>query len=292
VRSVEVHDRAVERAAAGQRVAVNLSGLRIDEVHRGDVLATPGLLRETRTLDCSLELRGAEHNGRVQVHHGTRVAPGRLAALDEDLWQVRLEHPLYASDGDRVVIRRPSPPDTLGGGVVLDARARRHGPRPEIIARLRALRDGEGEPVPTAVEPDSPGDRTRGTSTNSRPPVPAAELEAVEERLRAAGQRPLTPAQLEARPAVLRALRDAGTAVRVRGELYAHAEAVEEAQRRVIALIERDGAVTLAGLRDDLGISRKSAQALLEHFDSLHLTRRLPDDRRILSRRAAQARAD
>src|SRR5947208_2498140 len=136
VRGVQVHDVPAERARAGQRVAVNLTGVKQREVTRGDVLAVGGALRETHVLDCSLDLRDARHGERVQVHHGARAVPGRLAALDEGLWQLRLEAPLLVLGGDRVVVRRVAPPDTLGGGVVLDAGAHRHGRRPEVLARL------------------------------------------------------------------------------------------------------------------------------------------------------------
>jgi L-seryl-tRNA(Ser) seleniumtransferase len=69
----------------------------------------------------------------VTVHHGTRQAPARLGS---DLWQVRLEQPLLAADGDHVVIRRIAPSDTMGGGTILNAHARRHGPKPEIVQQL------------------------------------------------------------------------------------------------------------------------------------------------------------
>jgi L-seryl-tRNA(Ser) seleniumtransferase len=136
VRGVQVHNRQLSQADAGQRVAVNLTGVHFDEVHRGDVLTQPDVLTPTNTLDCRLRLREARHNMPVSVHHGTRAVLGRLAALGDDLWQVRLERPLLAADGDRIVIRRPAPPDTLGGGEILNAHAQRHGPRPEIVARL------------------------------------------------------------------------------------------------------------------------------------------------------------
>jgi selenocysteine-specific elongation factor len=289
VRSLQVHDRPVQRVDAGQRVAVNLSGIRLSDVGRGDVLARPGLLHETTTLDCALELDEGRHNGRVRVHHGTRDTTGRLVSLGDDLWQLRLDRPLLAAAGDRLVIRRLSPPSTLGGGVVLDGHARRHGARSEIVERLRRVRDGGPDAVPEATPPTRPV----STASRSSPPatVSGARLVALERRLRDAGQRPLTPAQLETDGQTLNALRAAGLAVRVRGELHAHPQAVADARDRVVALIERDGAVTLAGVRDDLGISRKSTQALLEHFDSTHVTRRLADDSRVLARRPAHADA-
>jgi L-seryl-tRNA(Sec) selenium transferase len=137
VRGVQVHNCQQPYADAGQRVAVNLTGVHFDEVHRGDALAQPGLLAPTSVLDCRLTLTAAKHNMPVSVHHGTRAVPGRLAALGDDLWQVRLERPLLAADEDRLVIRRPAPPDTLGGGMILNAHARRHGPKGEIVQRLR-----------------------------------------------------------------------------------------------------------------------------------------------------------
>jgi L-seryl-tRNA(Ser) seleniumtransferase len=138
VRGVQVHSHQQPHADAGQRVAVNLTGVHFDEVGRGDALAEPGLLTPTSILDCRLALTGAKHNMLVTVHHGTRAVPGRLAALGGDLWQVRPGRALLAADGDRLVVRRPAPPDTLGGGVILNAHARRHGPKGESTQQLRA----------------------------------------------------------------------------------------------------------------------------------------------------------
>ncbi|MGN6188056.1 MAG: selenocysteine-specific translation elongation factor [Conexibacter sp.] len=288
VRGVQVHDAQVERAEAGQRVAVNLVGVRVEDVARGDMLASPGAVRPTRILDCVLELRDApSRSARVQVHHGTRDAPGRLVPLDDRLWQVRLEAPLLACDRDRVVIRRLAPPDTLGGGVVLDASAGRHGARPEIVARLRMLARGEDAPRPAppatpehcTFDPAMRGERCSG-------PQPAA-LAALEERLRDAGPTLLSEAQMAGEEDALRALRADGRAVRVSGRLYAHSEVAADVRERVVELLEREGSATLAQVRDALGLSRKTAQAFLEHLDAAHVTRRLPDDRRELVRREA-----
>jgi selenocysteine-specific elongation factor len=276
VRGVEVHDQAVQRADAGQRVAVNLTGVGLDGIARGDALAAPGALAGRTILDCALELPDARHGERVQVHHGTRDVPGRIAALSDDgLWQLRLEGPLLAVDDDRVVVRRHAPPDTLGGGRVLDAAAGRHGRRAEIVERLRGLREGRVVEDPPAI--DAP---------ITREEVPAAPLDAaalaLAERLRAAGPQLLSEAQLAEERDALRALREAGVAVRVSGRLYGHAEVVAALDAQIVALLEREGETTLAGVRDALGTSRKSAQAFLEHLDATRVTRRLPDDRRVL----------
>jgi selenocysteine-specific elongation factor len=293
VRGLQIHDQPVERAEAGQRVAVNLAGVRARQVARGDVLAAPGAVAPALVLDCALDLAGdARHGERVHVHHGTRDVPGRLVALGEDLWQLRLDRPVLALDGDRVVVRRPSPPDTLGGGVVLDAAAQRHGRRPEVVERLRRRRDGAPEPAPAApAAARSPvGGRPRGAPV--RPAAPGLDdpaVAAVEARLREAGTGLLSEAQLADAPDALRTLRDAGRAVRVSGRLYAHADVVDGATQRVVALIQDEGPVTLAGVRDALGLSRKSSQALLEHLDARRVTRRLPDDRRVLATQHARA---
>ena len=159
VRGVQVHNQQLPQADAGQRVAVNLTGIHFDDVHRGDVLTQPDVLTPTTTLDCRLDLTGARHNMPVSVHHGTTAVPGRLATLGDDLWQVRVEQPLLAADGDRVVVRRPAPADTLGGGIVLNAHAPRHGPKAEIVQTLRDSSRHDGAEPPE--EPPSASEQLR-----------------------------------------------------------------------------------------------------------------------------------
>ncbi len=297
VRGLQVHDVDVRRAEAGQRVAVNLNGVRARDVERGDVLAPPGAIVPAEVLDCALALRDARHGDRVHVHHGTREAPGRLVALGEDLWQLRLDRPLLAADGDRVVVRRSSPADTLGGGTVLDAAARRHGRKEALLERLRRRRDGlpEDDLLQASGEPAAAGAAAAAVpSPAADPPGLSPAATALEGRLLAAGAAMASEADLAAGAegaAALRELRDAGRAVRVSGRLYAHADAVAEVRAVVLATIDRDGDVTVATLRDELGASRKVAQAFLEHLDAERVTRRLPDDRRVRSRRVASGAA-
>ncbi len=258
VRALQVHDAAVERAPAGQRVAVNLARVARDEVARGDVLAgADAAPRPAWILDARLALRAAPA-GHVHVHHGTRESPARLVELDDGVWQVRAREPLLARPGDRLVVRSSAPPDTLGGGVVLTAPARRSR-------------------TPRRQPPSEPG-------PGAPPPMPLDEAAlALEQRLRDAGHEPPPNSTLD--EAALTALRDHGRAVRLGRDLHIHVDALAAVRDRVAALIEADGAVTLAGLRDDLSTSRRYAQALLERLDADHVTRRLPDDRRVLRRR-------
>jgi selenocysteine-specific elongation factor len=277
VRGVEVHDAAVERAEAGQRVALNLVGLDRGDVVPGDVVAAPGAVAPTHILDAALALRGGAPGARVHVHHGTRETPGRLVALGGDLWQARVERPLLARAGDHLVVRSIAPPDTLGGGVVLDPHARHHGPGPEVVAHLERLRAGEA-PAPPEPAPAPP-------APAPHPPELTPGVLALEQRLRAAGHEPPDEDAIGA-PADLAVLRAAGRAVRVGRAMYAHPDAIDEVRRRVVAIVEAEGAVTLGRLRDELRTSRKYAQALLEHLDAARVTRRMPDDSRVLRRRA------
>jgi selenocysteine-specific elongation factor len=272
VRGVQVHDQAVDSAQAGQRVAVNLTGLAVADVDRGDVLAAAGAeLEPTYLIDARLELpdRQPEHGQRVHVHHGTRETPARLAWLGGSFWQLRLEQPLVVMSGDRLVVRQIAPPDTLGGGVVLDAHPKKHGPSRSLLERLERMARGEQvtEPVQTATPAPAPA---------APPPLSESAL-ASEERLRQAGSEP--PPDSEFDPADLDSLRQAGRAVRVSRSLHYHPDALAELEARVIELAQRHGgSVTLAQLRDELGTSRKFAQALLEHFDSEKLTLRRGDE--------------
>jgi selenocysteine-specific elongation factor len=263
VRGVQVHDESVERAVAGQRVAVNLAGVERSAVSRGSALADDAApVHVTYRVEASLALcEPIADRERVQVHHGTRAVPARAVSSGRpERWQLRLERPLIAADGDRLVIRRISPPGTIGGGQVITAAPRK---RAERAAREGSL------PAP-----------------HTTPPVPELDADALalEQRLRAAGLEPLSEHELGDDARHLRALHATGRAVRIGRSMHAHPDAIASG-RQVLERIARErGSVTLAQLRDELHTSRKYAQALLEHFDAARVTRRLEDDRRVLRR--------
>jgi selenocysteine-specific elongation factor len=149
VRSVQVHDRAVERAVAGQRVAVSLPALERTRLRRGDVLATPGAFQPSYRLDVVLtELEPIADGARVTVHHGTAEAPARVVRAGDRFAQLRLARPVVAARGDRVVLRAGT---TVGGGLVLDPAP----PRQADAPRFERLERGEltatvHAPVPAA----------------------------------------------------------------------------------------------------------------------------------------------
>ena len=156
VRGLQAHGRTVSEAVAGQRTAVNLQGVELDDLQRGDVLATPGRFPVSYMLDVTLRLlddapRALKHRARVRFHVGTSEIMGRVMLLDRDelrpgqeaCAQLHLEQPAVAAARDRYVIRSYSPIQTIGGGVILDAapvRHRRH--RPQVLEQLAVLRDG------------------------------------------------------------------------------------------------------------------------------------------------------
>jgi len=135
VRSVQVHDRPVERANAGQRVAIALPGVERSDVRRGDALVAPGAYRPSYRLDVALEPL-ADIPARVHVHHGTADVLARVIIVGDRYAQLRLAAPVVAARGDRVVLRAGT---TVGGGVVLDA----HPPRHSSVERMGAIERGE-----------------------------------------------------------------------------------------------------------------------------------------------------
>ncbi len=164
VRGLHVHGESVRAASAGSRVAVNVSGIEKHEVERGDVLATPGAFRPTTHLDVRLRLLpgvpALRHAAPVHVHLGSGVTIGRvvlaagttLAPGAEALASLRLDRPVVAVHGDRFVVRRYSPTQTLGGGIVLRAVAPRRERRAATLAILQAIeRTGPAALVAAAV---------------------------------------------------------------------------------------------------------------------------------------------
>jgi selenocysteine-specific elongation factor len=137
VRGVQTGGQAVPRALAGQRTAVNLSGIEHTEVKRGMVLAMPGRFRASRRIDVKLELLESapkiRQRSRVHFHAGTAETVGEvllhgcgeLVPGGAAFAQLRLQDPVLLLLGDRFIVRQFSPVITIGGGKVLDPLARR-----------------------------------------------------------------------------------------------------------------------------------------------------------------------
>ncbi len=124
VRSVQVHDRPVEAAEAGQRVAVGLPGVERSALRRGDALVEPGAYPVSYRLDVVLdELEPIADGARLRVHHGTAEISATVRRVGDRYAQLRLTSPSVAARGDRVVLRAET---TLGGGRVVDPAPPRH----------------------------------------------------------------------------------------------------------------------------------------------------------------------
>ena len=140
VRGAQVHGKAVEKARAGQRTAVNLAGVDVEQLERGMVLTEPKTLHPTQIIDARIDVlanasRGVRSRSRIRLHIGATEVLGRVRVLDQPaeispghsaLAQLRLEVPIVAVHNDRFIIRSYSPAETIAGGVVLDPLASKH----------------------------------------------------------------------------------------------------------------------------------------------------------------------
>jgi selenocysteine-specific elongation factor len=157
VRGLQNHNQKLQKLAPGMRAAVNLVGIEKNQLARGSVIAKPGAYTPTTLLDIhfrylpnlSFDLR---HNTQVKIYIGSAEASGQVRLLGKELLkpgeqaflQMRLANPVVAARGDRLIIRLPSPSETLGGGVVLEPHpARLHKRFSEsVLQNLEVLLSG------------------------------------------------------------------------------------------------------------------------------------------------------
>lgn len=138
VRGIQVHDKSVKIAEAGQRCAINIANVKTSAVKRGDVIAASNLMEPSLMIDCKLYYlksasRPLENRQRVRLYHGTSEIICRVVILDKEelnqgeeaYVQLRLEKPLTAQRNDRFVIRSYSPMYTIGGGSIIDPLAKK-----------------------------------------------------------------------------------------------------------------------------------------------------------------------
>ena len=158
IRGIQTHKRALESASPGSRVALNLTGVEKEELERGMVVVRPGTLVPVSVLSARVDVLGSAsdaiaHDEAVKVHAGTAEVMARISLLESPTlapgtsgWvQLRLATPLAVAVGDRFVVRRPSPPETLGGGAIADISGERMRRRREAVAVL------ERRSAPTAA---------------------------------------------------------------------------------------------------------------------------------------------
>lgn len=156
VRNIQVHGKSVQSASAGQRVALNLAGVKKSDVFKGDVVAKPDSVRTSAMLDVRLQVlesaqRTVKNASMLHLYHGARVVMAKAVLYGRDALmpgqscyaQLRLTERLPSKTGDRFVIRFFSPLETIGGGIILDPdppKRRKHDPN--IIEALNIRESG------------------------------------------------------------------------------------------------------------------------------------------------------
>lgn len=155
VRGLQVHGTAAEVAHAGERTAVNLYGLEVAELERGEVLAHPQTLFPSPVWDVEMTCLSSspnplKHRTEVHFHHGSREILAKLFFLDRDklepgetaVCQVRFPRPLPGVFGDRCIVRSFSPLQTVAGGRIINPlgrKVRRHSKDLETLNTLGAI---------------------------------------------------------------------------------------------------------------------------------------------------------
>ncbi|MBC6936969.1 MAG: selenocysteine-specific translation elongation factor [Chloroflexi bacterium] len=393
IRGLQRYKQPVEAAEPGSRVAVNITGIEKKALARGSVLSHPSQLQPSLLVDARVRYlkdagRPLKHNAQVKFFSGAAESIAHVRLLDaEELppgaegWlQIRLENPLTLSQGDRFILRYPSPPQTIGGGLIVNAHPGRRWKRfqPDVIAALvtrlsgtpaervaQAARQPEKRPAlqkqlgyeardfEAAVseglaegllvelpggellarasweqmkrrmhdeldafhraEPLRPGmsreelrsrlglkgaalnallamqdeivvenDRVRLSGHQVRfSAAQAARIRALGEKMAAAPYTP--PSFAEAAEMVgqdiLYALIEIGDIVQVQDDVIFSRAAYDEMLRAALEMIDAEGSVSAAGLRDRFNTTRKYAIGLLEYLDAVGVTRRVGDAR-------------
>jgi selenocysteine-specific elongation factor len=157
IRGLQTHKRKEEIAVPGSRTAVNLSGIDMNQVKRGEIIAHPGTYQPSRRIDVRFRLladiaQPLKHNTLVKFYLGAAEVLSRVRLLgseellpSEEGWlQLELDEPVAAVRGDHYILRRPSPGETLGGGIVIDPHPKERHKRfsTDELTRLEALSHG------------------------------------------------------------------------------------------------------------------------------------------------------
>jgi selenocysteine-specific elongation factor len=158
VRGVQVHGEAADQAHAGQRTALNIAGVTVEDLARGMMLAPPETFRATKRVDASLSLLPSakpllKDRARVHLHAYTSETVAEVALYEEKVVkpggtayaQLRMAEAVLLLPGDRFILRQFSPVVTIGGGVVLDATPSARAKKDVALSFLRVLDGGQSE---------------------------------------------------------------------------------------------------------------------------------------------------
>jgi selenocysteine-specific elongation factor len=202
VRGLQVHNATAEMAEAGTRVAMNLAGVGLEEVERGDIVASPGTFAPTLALDARLNVlescpREVKNRSRVRLYVGTAEVLARLTLLDAEVLrpggagmiQLRLETPTACAKGDRYVLRFYSPMQLIGGGAILDPSPPKHRRFDEAAIEALAVKE-QGTPEELILQATERSWLTPLTPAQiaQQLGLPLETTHALVEELRASGQ--------------------------------------------------------------------------------------------------------
>lgn len=176
IRGLQSYKQKVDMAFPGSRVAVNVSGIDKEAILRGNVIVRPNQLSATTMIDVYINYladaeRPLKHNSEVKFFSGTSETTARVRLLNDELispgesgWvQLRLSSPVSVRREDRFILRYPSPPQTIGGGIVVNPHPEKRWKRfqPQVIARLNTQKQG------------TPADRLAQLAEGNQPIKPA-----------------------------------------------------------------------------------------------------------------------
>ena len=266
ITGLQVYGREADTVLAGQCAAVNVRHWDAKTVHRGNTITVPGFFAPAEWYVCRLRLLGHEkfslkNAAKVKFHTGTSEVMGtaylmqgdRASAGEECLVQLRLDDPVVAGPGDRFILRTASPPTTIGGGIVVEATARRlKRNQPEVhrdlVDRAQAVREAKAFVEYCLRTAESAAATEADLARRSKTPLP---------RLRE----------------VLKEMMDAGRAALLAPALYIHQEKAREAEERLAGILgefhrqspESPG-MELDALAEASGLAKNVLEALLARF--------------------------
>ncbi len=306
VRAIQSHDRSMDRAAPGRRVALNLAGVERSDVMRGDAVVRAEQWAPSAMVDGSLTVlpslrHSVSRRGAFTVHIGSRESVARVRVLGTERLEpgttgavrLHLDAPLPLVMGDRYVLRESGRDETVGGGIIMDVRPRRPASRARPDLDIDRLIAEHGEITIDLLEQLTGARRAASVDDLVLSAERLAAHEAGEqarreaERDRAIAQHPLIellragglqpPEPLAEHRADLRELVMRGLVVERDGICF-HPDAIDAATRAITPVLRANPAgATTGALREAMGTTRKFAIPLLNELDQRRITLRRGD---------------
>ena len=290
IRGIQSYGQDVAEVQAGQRCALNIPGIKTDQVSRGDVIAPPDSLQAAGIMNVRLQVterfsRGLENGMRAHLLIGTRRVLCRIYRFDDNYAQLRLEEPVCALPDDRFILRFYSPVETIGGGIVIEADARKARMSDKrALARIKHLeaviKGLTQEPFADDVQKERPQKKSAPAPIPDHLKKTAdflfKQFEEAGFRFVSVNALDLTHLNTDEQRVsqTLKILERRGDIIRLDETHYTTAKIAERAQKTVVKYFDDHDELTTASLRDLLGTNRTSARVLLEYLDRKKVTKK------------------